>query len=331
MLSHSEPDFTSIDLFAGIGGFRLPLQNIGGKCVFTSEFNKKAQQTYLANYGEVPHGDITKIDLSIIPNHDILTAGFPCQPFSLSGKMWGFEDTRGTLIYSVFKIIELKQPKVVLLENVKQLLHHDKGNTLKVIIDSLNELGYLVSYKVLDASSFGVPQSRERIILVAHKDKMFDFSNLHLKERPKLRDFLDKDGNFDYLSDSYTLLDSSITKIQPSGLIFAGYRDKEIRKVGVKPNSKHLSRAHKQPNRIYSSEGVHPTISSQELSGRYFILHEGRVRKLSLNECYRIMGFPDSFIKIESKTEAYRQIGNSVCIPMIQEIGCEIKRQLLSL
>jgi DNA (cytosine-5)-methyltransferase 1 len=127
-------DFTFIDLFAGIGGFRIPIQELKGKCVFTSEFNFWAQKTYEHNFGEVPFGDITKLDLEVVPKHEVLCAGFPCQPFSISGKMKGFEDTRGTLIYNVFKIIEKRQPKVVFLENVKHLIHHDGGNTLKTIL-----------------------------------------------------------------------------------------------------------------------------------------------------------------------------------------------------
>src|SRR5690606_6847408 len=149
---------------------------LGGKCVFSSENNYHAQRSYEYNFGEVPFGDITKLNTDIIPKHDILCAGFPCQPFSISGKMKGFEDTRGTLIYYVFKIIEKCKPKVVLLENVKHLVYHDNKRTLGVIIQHLKELGYTVSKKVLNASDFGVPQNRERIIIIAHKDKAFDFS-----------------------------------------------------------------------------------------------------------------------------------------------------------
>ena len=133
-------NFTFIDLFAGIGGFRIPLQKEGGKCLFSSEFNPNAQKVYNTNYGEFPFGDITKIPLDVIPNHDVLCAGFPCQPFSISGKMKGFEDTRGTLIYNVFRIVEAKQPKVVFLENVKHLVHHDNGKTLRTILDGLDNL-----------------------------------------------------------------------------------------------------------------------------------------------------------------------------------------------
>ncbi len=322
------PDFTFIDLFAGIGGFRIPLQELGGKCVFSSEFNHHAQRSYELNFGEVPFGDITKLDISIVPKHSVLCAGFPCQPFSISGKMKGFEDTRGTLIYHVFEIIEKRKPEVVLLENVKHLVYHDKKRTLTTIIQHLEELGYVVSKKVLNASDFGVPQNRERIIIIGHKNKKFDFSKIKKQQKPVLKDFLDKENDFEWLDEPYTILDKQ--KRQDSGLIFAGYRNKTIRKAGVRPGTEHLSRVHKQPNRIYSTDGVHPALPSQESSGRFWIWHEGNVRKLTIEECYRIMGFPDNFKMIYNRGELYKQIGNSVAIPMIKAVAEQIKTQLLN-
>lgn len=326
--SPQTPEFTFIDLFAGIGGFRIPMQEIGGKCVFSSEFNYHAQRAYELNFGEVPFGDITKLDLNIVPNHNVLCAGFPCQPFSISGKMKGFEDTRGTLIYHVFKIIEKREPEVVLLENVKHLLYHDKKRTLTIIIQHLEELGYKVSKKVLNASDFGVPQNRERIIIVGHKEKKFDFSKLRTTPKPVLKDFLDKENDFEFLQEPYTILEDM--KTQDSGLIFAGYRNKTIRKAGVRPNTEHLSRVHKQPNRIYSTDGVHPALPSQESSGRFWIYHKNEVRKLTIEECYKIMGFPKKFKLINNKSELYRQVGNSVAVPMIKEVATQIKEQLIT-
>lgn len=320
-------DFTFIDLFAGIGGFRIPLQDIKGKCVFTSEFNFHAQRTYEINFGEIPFGDITKLDLNIVPKHDVLTAGFPCQPFSISGKMKGFEDTRGTLIYYVFQIIEMRKPKVVFLENVKHLVHHDNGKTLRTIIKDLELLGYKVSWKVLNASDFGVAQNRERLVIIGHQEKLFDFTKLKTKPKLNLKDILDKDVPFEFLNEPFTLIEEP--KVQDSGLIFIGYRNKKIRTAGVRPGTEHLSRVHKQPNRIYSTDGLHPALPSQETSGRFWIYNEGQVRKLTINECYKIMGFPEKFIKINNLSELYRQIGNSVCIPMIKEISEQIKAQLL--
>jgi len=322
-----EHEFTFIDLFAGIGGFRIPMQELKGRCVFTSEFNMYAQLTYQLNFGETPQGDITKLDLNSIPKHDILTGGFPCQPFSISGKMKGFNDSRGTLIYKVLNVIKLKQPKVIFLENVKHLIHHDKGNTLKTIISEIEGLGYQVSWKLLNASDFGVPQNRERVIIIGHKKKKFDFDKLKTKPKPVLTDILEENISFEYLNEPYTLIKDF--KVQESGLIFIGYRNKKIRVAGVRPGTENLSRVHKQPNRIYSTNGLHPALPSQESSGRFWIYHNGEVRKLTILECYRIMGFPDKFVKIPNTGELYKQIGNSVCIPMIKEITRQIKTQLL--
>ncbi len=324
----SKPQFTFIDLFAGIGGFRIPLQRVGGKCLFSSEFNISAQNVYYTNYGEFPFGDITEIPTSSIPTHDVLTAGFPCQPFSISGKMKGFEDTRGTLIYNVLKIVEAKRPKVVFLENVKHLVYHNHGNTLNTILTELERLGYQCSFSVLNASSFGVPQNRERLIIIANTNKKFDFSLVKTEKAQPLKTILDHDdATFEYLSEPYTLLEHP--KQQLSGLIFAGYRNKKIRKAGVRPGTENLSRVHKQPNRIYSIEGIHPALPSQESSGRFWIYDGEKVRKLTINECYKLMGFPETFIRSVSLSDQYRQIGNSVCIPMIQNIMEQIKLQLL--
>lgn len=317
-----------IDLFCGVGGIRLGMEKQGFECVFSCDINSECQRTYYENFGEKPEGDIKLIDETKIPKHDILCAGFPCQPFSISGKQKGFDDTRGTLFFEICRVISFCKPRVVFLENVKHLVHHDHGNTLGVITSSLEKLGYKVSYKVLNASDFGVPQNRERIIIIGYSKSKFDFEKVRKTPRRKLIEFLDSCGDFEYLEPSeYTLLDT--TKEQPgSGLIFAGYRNKLIRKVGVRPGTEHLSRVHKQPNRIYSVYGIHPTLPSQESSGRYFILtDENRVRKLTLDECWRIMGFPEDYKKVSSAGEQYKQLGNSVCVPMIAAVASEIQNQ----
>ena len=319
---------TFIDLFCGVGGIRIGMETQSFKCVMSSDINTECQRTYKENFNDTPLGDITKIDEKVIPDHDILCAGFPCQPFSISGKQKGFDDTRGTLFFEICRIIDKKRPKVVFLENVKHLIHHDHGHTLEIILNKLEDLGYQVSWKVLNGSDFGVPQNRERIIIVGSKTRKFDFDKIKTTPRRKLIDFLDTKGDFEYLSpDEYTLL--AETKQQPgSGLIFVGYRNKSIRKVGVRPGTEHLSRVHKQPNRIYSVYGIHPTLPSQETSGRYFILTENnRVRKLTLNECWTIMGFPKNYKKISPAGEQYKQLGNSVCVPMISAVAEEINNQ----
>lgn len=317
-----------IDLFCGIGGIRQGMDYQGFKCVFSSDINTECQRTYKENFDELPFGDITQIDEKTIPSHDILCAGFPCQPFSISGKQKGFADTRGTLFFDICRIINEKKPSVVFLENVKHLVHHDGGKTLQTILDTLTSLGYNVSWRVLNGADYGVPQNRERIIIVGSINGKFDFDKVKTVPRRRLLDFLDVDGEFEYLDPSdYTLI--SNPKQQPeSGLIFAGYRNKSIRKVGVRPGTEHLSRAHKQPNRIYSVYGIHPTLPSQESSGRFFVLtSDNRVRKLTINECWRIMGFPENYKKVSSVGEQYKQLGNSVCVPMIKAVAEEIKNQ----
>lgn len=317
-----------IDLFCGIGGIRLGMDSQGFECVFSSDINAECQRTYNENFGEEPFGDITQIDEKSIPDHDILCAGFPCQPFSISGKQKGFDDTRGTLFFDICRILNEKKPSVVFLENVKHLVHHNGGKTLQTILEKLEDLGYSVSWRVLNGSDYGVPQNRERIIIIGSLNGKFDFDKLQTVPRERLLEYLDTEGEFEYLDPAdYTLIENP--KQQPgSGLIFAGYRNKSIRKVGVRPGTEHLSRVHKQPNRIYSVLGIHPTLPSQESSGRYFVLTtDNRVRKLTINECWRIMGFPESYIKVSSIGEQYKQLGNSVCVPMIKAVATEINNQ----
>ena len=331
-MDRQKPKF--IDLFAGIGGFRLAFEQAGYQCVYSSEIDTACQEVYFQNFGEKPDGDIAKININKIPEFDVLTAGFPCQPFSICGRRQGFEDTRGTLFFHICEIIKKHHPKVVLLENVKHLIHHDQGITLDIILRSLEDLEYLVDYKLLNCKDFSLPQNRERIIILATKNKRFNFNFIQKKNIEKaLVNYLCDSDNFEYLSsDEYTLIDNP--KKQRSGLIFVGYRNnKSIWKKGVRPNTEHLSRVHRQPNRIYSVEGVHPTLPSQETSGRFFIYipKEDRVRKLTIKECYRIMGFPDTFKIHDSLAECYKQVGNSVCIPMIYQLAVQIQKQNLLL
>jgi DNA (cytosine-5)-methyltransferase 1 len=321
-----------IDLFAGIGGFRLGFEKYGFQCIFSSEMDKHAQDMYFENFGEKPHGDITQIDVTSIPKFDILLGGFPCQPFSIAGEKKGFNDTtRGTLFFDIIRIIQHHKPKVIVLENVKHFKNHDKGNTLKTVLLSLKKLGYETSWKLLNAKDFGVPQNRERTIIIAYLGKLeFNFNAIQTQAEMILKQVLENEKkDFEYLEKSeYTLIEKP--KKQLSGLIFAGYRNKNIRKAGVRENTKHLSRVHKQPNRIYSSEGTHPTLSSQEPTGRYFIYHKGNVRKITLKECYRLMGFPDDFKLIGIQSKLYNRIGNSIVVPMVEAIAQQVQAQFFN-
>lgn len=326
-----EKQIRFIDLFAGIGGFRLGFESVGCECVFSSEIDKHACEMYKKNFGDNPYCDITTVNPNTIPDFDILCAGFPCQAFSICGKQQGFKDkTRGTLFFDICRILENKKPKVFVLENVFNLEKHDKGRTLKIMLEALINLGYTVTYKVLNAKDYGVPQNRERIIIVGNiNGKQFDFSKLKTNPVDSMLPFLDKEGNFEILNkEDYTLLPNNLIKKQKkSGLIFCGFRNKKMRTNGVRPGTEFLSRVHKQPNRIYDANGIHPTLASQESSGRYFIKVGDVVRKLTMNECYRFMGFPDSFKKVGGTAQLYARIGNSVCVNMIKSIAKEIKNQ----
>lgn len=315
--------FEFADVFAGIGGFHQAMKPLGGKCVAACEIDKRARETYLANHS-VPKGrfykDINSLDFSLFPAHDLLCAGFPCQPFSISGKHKALKDKRSGVIDSLFALIKAKRPKMVMLENVKHLRHVSGGRAFEHVIDSLQNLGYKVSCKLLNARDFGVPQNRERWIFVGVAGgERFPF---HVRASPPvfLRDVLDSDGDFFYLDEPFTVIENP--KTQRSGLIFCGYRNKRQRSRGTGNSGPRLSRVHNQTNRIYSIEGVHPTIPSQETAGRFWVMLEnGRVRKLSIAECFRLMGFDDSFRKPVAGGCLYKQIGNSVCVPMIQEVS----------
>lgn len=323
-----------IDLFAGIGGFRLGFENAGCECVFSSEIDAHACEMYELNFGDNPKSDITTLEAKNIPNFDILCAGFPCQTFSICGKQKGFYDeTRGTLFFDICRILEAKKPKAFVLENVFNLEKHDSGRTLTVMLSALSELGYTVVYKVLNARDFGVPQNRDRIVIVGSRDGIaFDFTKIQTNTIESMKPFLDKTGDFEILPpNSYTILNESLIKKQPkSGLIFCGYRNKKIRTVGVRPGTEHLSRVHKQPNRIYDAKGIHPTLASQESSGRYFIKDGDIVRKLTMDECFRFMGFPENYKKVGGSAQLYARIGNSICVNMVKAVATEVVKQLFT-
>ncbi|MBT4377126.1 DNA cytosine methyltransferase [archaeon] len=299
-----------IDLFAGIGGIRLGIEDFFGPCVFSSEWDKHSQITYNENFGEIPEGDITNIKEKEIPPFDILLAGFPCQPFSNAGLKKGFEDSRGTLFFDIARIIKYHRPRVVFLENVKAFKNHDKGRTFGVIKRVLGEMGYTVYSKVLNAKDFGVPQNRERIYIIAFLDDVnFKFPST-LGVKTKLGDILEKKVN-----PKYTISDR----------LWGGHqrRKREHREKG---NGFGYSMFNKL-------SGYTSTMSARYYKDGSEILIEqkGRnPRKITPREAARLQGFKEDFRIPVSDTQAYKQFGNSVAVPVIKAIAKEIYTSISS-
>jgi len=314
------PKFKFIDLFAGIGGFRLAFQNLGGKCVFTSEWDKYSKKTYQANFGELPFGDITKLETkNYIPdNFDVLCAGFPCQAFSIAGKRGGFEDTRGTLFFDVAEIIKEKRPKAIFLENVKGLRSHDKGKTLSTILNVLREdLGYFIPEpQVVNAKEFGVPQNRERIFIVGFRKDLgiegFDYPDAFSK-KPKLKDILEKKevSVKYYLSEKYlqTLRDHKARHASKGN----GFGYEIISEKGI-ANAVVCGGMGRERNLVYDDRLTN-FIPVTNITGN--VNREG-IRKMTPREWARLQGYPDKFKIIVSDAQAYKQFGNSVAVPAIQ-------------
>lgn len=322
--------FKFIDLFAGIGGFRLAMQNLGGKCVFTSEWDKSAQKTYMLNFGEVPFGDITKEETkAYIPDgFDVLCAGFPCQAFSIAGKRGGFEDTRGTLFFDVAEIIKRKKPKAIFLENVKGLRGHDKGKTLATILNVLREdLGYYVPEpQIINAKDFGVPQNRERIFIVGFRGDLGinDF---------KYPDSLDKKVTFKdikeenvvsvkyYLSTQYlaTLINhKSRHESKGNGFGYSIIKDDEIANAIV------VGGMGRERNLVIDDR-LEDFVPVTKIKGE--VNREG-IRKMTPREWARLQGYPDNFVIKVADVQAYKQFGNSVAVPAIQATANEIIKKL---
>jgi DNA (cytosine-5)-methyltransferase 1 len=293
--------FKFIDLFAGIGGVRQSFESNGGKCVFSSEIDAFAKFTYYSNFGVVPFGDITKIDANMIPDHDVLCAGFPCQPFSHIGKREGFDHpTQGTMFHEIVRIIEIKKTPVLFLENVPGLINHDDGNTLKVIIKTLKDMGYAVHHTVLDASQFGVPQKRKRFYLVAFLNQRTQFK---FPEPPMLSKNI---GD---------ILETNITGYSISEHLQKTYLFKKDdgRPVLVDKNS------------VGAAKTLVSTYHKiQRLTGTFVRDGETGIRLLTTNECKALMGFPNDFVIPVSRTQMYRQMGNSVVVPVVTSIAKQI-------
>lgn len=347
-----QSSFRFIDLFAGIGGIRLPFQQLGGKCVFSSEWDKFAQKTYLANYGEMPNGDITQINAEDIPDHDILLGGFPCQAFSQAGLKQGFSDTRGTMFFEIQRILAEKRPKAFMLENVKQLQGHDKGRTLKTIVDILQgnheqevpqdipmsdesrhalsqRLNYWVTYRVLRAADFGAPQNRERIFIIGFdRDQLpnTDFDMAFKWPRPpktptRVGDILQSDIELEVEArvtgkDRYTISDR----------LWIGHQK---RKEGHKNKGNGFGYSLFNPDSEYTN-----TISARYYKdGSEILIDQSHLvknpRKLTPRECARLQGFPEEFIiDAVSQGQIYKQFGNSVCVSVIRAVAGELIKTL---
>ena len=314
ILNQEKASFTFIDLFAGIGGMRLAFESAGGRCVYSNEWNKYSQQTYFANFGEQPEGDITKVDENGIPDHDVLVAGFPCQPFSIAGvskknslgRETGFQDkTQGTLFFDVCRILKAKRPKAFLLENVKNLKSHDKGRTFKIIMESLNELKYDVYTAILDGQNY-VPQHRERILIVGFDKERygeslpFSFDINPKNPKPIMKDILEKSAD-----DKYTLSDKLWLYLQNYA-------------------AKHKAAGNGFGYGMADRNGISRTLSARYYKDGSEILIEQKgknPRRLTPRECARLQGFSDDFKIVVSDTQAYKQFGNSVVVPLMADVA----------
>lgn len=309
MIKKTSKQYTFIDLFAGIGGIRIAFERAGAKAVFSSECDKACQMMYEANFGEMPAGDITKINVDNIPDHDILTGGFPCQAFSIIGDRHGFADTRGTLFFEVERILNYKQPSAFLLENVKQLVTHDSGRTFEVILDRLSNLGYFVHWKVLNALDYGWPQKRERVIIVGFKkNHPFEFPKGR-REKPiaTLADLLEPDNKVD-------------KKYFVSPYIANKLKERVKNKKIFYPSIWHENKA--------GNIGIHPFSCALRANASYNYLLVNGIRRPTSRECLRLMGFPDSFKKVVNDSQLRKQAGNSVVIPKIEAVANAVIKAL---
>lgn len=326
-----EPKFKFIDLFAGIGGFRIAMQSLGGKCVFTSEWDEQAKKTYEANFGEVPYGDITKEEVkkSIPDGFDVLCAGFPCQAFSIAGKRGGFEDTRGTLFFDVAEIIKRKQPTAIFLENVKGLRNHDKGKTLRTILNVLrNDLNYYVPEpEIINAKDFGVPQNRERIFIVGFRNDL----NINSFQYPE--------------SSNKTVAFEDVRETRTVSAKY--YLSTQYLKTLREHKSRHASKGNGFGYEIIPDDGIANAVVCGGMGRERNLINDDRledftpvtkikgevnregIRKMTPREWARLQGFPDEFIIPVADASAYKQFGNSVAVPAIHATAKEIMKKII--
>lgn len=308
--------FKFIDLFCGLGGFRIAFEKVGGECVFSSDIDKPVQKTYAINFGETPHGDITKIESKDIPNHDILCAGFPCQPFSTAGRRLGFDDTRGTLFFEVARILKDKKPTGFILENVKGLTNHDGGHTLEVILNIIDEIGYDCKFEVLNAKNYNVPQNRERWYCVGvRKDTDIDINNFIFPKKEELK---------------VKLSDIIEQGIDTTNYIVSETCEKNIKTFVEKKSidvTPYTLAYDIRPSRCHFVKGDISNCLTAKMGtgGSNVAVVIEQNRKLTERECLRLMGFPDEY-KIGLGYQAYKQIGNSVVVPVISKLAEELVR-----
>lgn len=289
--------FTYIDLFAGIGGFHQAADSLGGKCIFASEIDSEAKKAYTANYRLKPHGDITKIDAADIPNHDVLLAGFPCQPFSIIGNRLGFDDIRGTLFFEIVRILEAKMPSVFILENVKQLSGHDKGKTLQTILKTLRNIGYKVDWTILNALDFGLPQKRERTIIVGFLDNDVEFSFPSGNGPGNLENILERDDDVD-------------PKFFASERIVR--KRLESHKSSFFPSIWHENKS--------GNISSYPYSCALRAGASYNYLLVNGERRLTPREMLRLQGFPDTFKIVCNDSQTRKQAGNAVPVNVIKAV-----------
>jgi len=296
-MNESLTPFTFIDLFAGIGGIRIPFQKLGGECLFTSEIDEECQRAYAANFGDRPVGDIRQVDAAAVPDHDVLLGGFPCQAFSIIGQMRGFEDTRGTLFYDIERILKARRPRAFLLENVKMLVGHKGGETFRIILEHLRALDYCVHWKVLNALDFGVPQKRERVIIVGfQQDYDFEFPDGSEMPRKSLKDILEKEVAQKYYASEH------IRRRR-----WAAHTPKTTPSIWHENKAGHIS--------------SYPFSCALRAGASYnYLLVDGE-RRLTPREHLRLQGFPEDYKIVCTDHQLRRQAGNSVAVPVIEAVA----------
>lgn len=304
-----------IDLFAGIGGFRIALEKAGAKCVFSSEIDKWACETYNRNFGEIPSGDITKISTSKIPDHDILCAGFPCQSFSIGGYRKGFDDVRGTMFFEVARILKGKKPLAFILENVRGILNHDKGNTVKTIRDILNSLDYDFFESIINAKDQGLPQNRERWFCVGFKKEM-KVTNFEFPKKKALRKTV------------YDLLEQNVEGHEMTK-IAAMHVKNHYAQFASKANTMTIASEIRPSRCVMKNNGISPCLTAKMGTGGNNVpVIVELERKFTVRECLRLMGFPEHYKIKRDYHQSYKQIGNSIPVPVAENIARQVLKEI---